>query len=123
MKIVAFDLDDVLCSRDYLHENLGVEKYKYCQPMKENILIMNQCYNSGYYVKIYTARGMTQFNGDSNLAKEKLYQITYEQLERWGAQFHELIFGKTAYDLLIDDKALNIKDLNFENILCHLNQK
>ena len=27
-----------------------------------------------------------------------------EQLNKWGAKFHELKMGKPAYDLFIDDK-------------------
>lgn len=115
MKIVAFDLDDVLCSRNIEHEEKGPDKYKYCYPIINNIKIMNECYDKGYYIKIYTARGMTQFSGDYNKIIEHLYGITYNQLVEWGAKFHELIFGKTHYDLLIDDKVRNIADIKSIN--------
>ena len=54
MIIIAFDLDDVLCYRENKYELLGLEKYKYCLPIYENINIMNACYEKGYYIKIYT---------------------------------------------------------------------
>lgn len=123
MKIIAFDLDDVLCFRDSIYEHLGPDKYQYCQPIPKNIDLMNQCYHAGYYIKIYTARGMSQFKGDVELTKTSLYQLTQNQLLTWGALYHELIFGKTHYDLLIDDKAHNIADAtSLEFIKAKLNE-
>lgn len=123
MKIIAFDLDDVLCCRDKKYEKLGVDKYQYCVPIQENIDLMNQCHDNGYYIKIYTARGMTQFNGDYKKIIEQLYQPTYDQLISWKAKFHELIFGKTHYDILIDDKVSNIKDVKtLDDIIKCLNE-
>lgn len=118
MKIIAFDLDDVLCVRDKKYEHLGVEKYLHCQPIQKYIEIMNQCYDAGYYVKIYTARGMTQFNGNVKDIELALRPITESQLKSWDAHYHELIFGKTHYELLIDDKAWNIQEINsFESLI------
>jgi hypothetical protein len=113
MKVIAFDLDDVLCFRSQEHESLGIGKYNYCQPITKFIDIMNHCYDSGFYIKIYTARGMTQLNGDVEEINKKLKELTESQLLKWGAKYHELIFGKTHYDILIDDKAWNSADINF----------
>jgi len=106
-KIVAFDLDDVLCSRPKGIEHLGIDKYKQCYPNEYYINMMNSLYDKGYYIKVYTARGMTSLNGDVPLIYEKLYARTKIQLTEWGAKFHELIMGKEHYDVLIDDKAIN----------------
>ena len=57
--------------------------------------------------RIYTAIGMSQFNGDVEKIYDMLYNKTIKQLDSWGVKFHQLIMGKTHYDLLIDDKALN----------------
>lgn len=123
MKIIAFDLDDVLCFRELKYEEEGINKYKYCLPIYKNIELINQCYNSGYYIKIYTARGMTQFSGSYEEIIKNLYDLTYLQLKSWGVNFHELIFGKTHYDLLIDDKALNISDIiDMQDIKKFLNE-
>lgn len=115
MKIIAFDLDDVLCFREKKYESAGVDKYKYCQPLMENIEIMNQCYDYGFFVKIYTARGMTQFKGDYQKIIDELYPLTETQLKSWGAKYHQLIFGKTHYELLIDDKACHINEIKSLN--------
>ncbi len=106
--ILAFDLDDCLCKRPHNIEHLGGEKYKYCSPIESMVGIVNDCYGEGHHIKIYTARGMSTYNGTNDL-------------KQWGVKYHELIMGKEHYDLLIDDKVINslrvksisdIKDFN-----------
>jgi len=110
-KILAVDLDDVLCERSSNYEYLGPLKYHYCKPIQENIDAINKLYGQGNYIVIYTARGMSQFKGDVDVIKNKLYDLTFKQLKEWGVKFDELVMGKIHYDLIIDDKALNSKDL------------
>ena len=122
MKIIAFDIDDVLCYRDKIHEQKGIEKYKYCLPIDKNIRLVNECYDNGFYIKLYTARGMSTLKSDVESIKENLLPITEQFLEKNNVKYHELIFGKTHFDLLIDDKAKNINDINtFEDIKDFLN--
>lgn len=110
--ILAFDLDDCICKRPKDKEHLGADKYKYCTPIDSMIEIVNQCYNEGHYIKIYTARGMTVFKGDVKKIYEKLFDLTYNHLKEWGVNYHELIMGKEHYDLLIDDKVINSNRVN-----------
>lgn len=112
MKIVAFDMDDVICVRPKDKESEGLLKYTYSKPIQKNIDIINECYSNGYYIKLYTARGMSQFGGDLHKIYDKLYIMTKNHLDEWGVKYHELIMGKIHYDLLIDDKALNINTIN-----------
>ena len=111
MKIIAFDIDDVICIRPKDKESEGINKYSYSQPVQKNIDIINECYKNGYYIKLYTARGMSQFNGDIFKIYDKLYLLTKTHLEEWGVKYHELIMGKIHYDLFIDDKAVNINQI------------
>jgi hypothetical protein len=104
-KVIAFDLDDVLCFRT--SDLNGIEKYQSCYPNKQMIDIVNDCYDNGAIIKIYTARGMTVFNGDVNKIYSNLYSLTFDQLNSWGVKFHELVMGKLHYDVLIDDKVVN----------------
>lgn len=113
--IIAFDLDDVLCTRDLMYESLGACKYNYCVPVDEMISIVNNLYAEGHYIKIYTARGMGQFNGDVIKVYNHLFELTKKSLEDWDVHYHELIMGKPHYDIFIDDKAINsveIKNVN-----------
>ena len=108
-KIYAFDLDDTLCFRPKEVESLGVEKYKHCLPIQEMIDICNRLYDEGNTIYIYTARGMSTLNGNLEEINTILYPQTYEDLKKWGVKFNKLIMGKLHYDLLIDDKAMDIE--------------
>jgi histidinol phosphatase-like enzyme len=105
-KIIAFDLDDVICTRPKGYEDLGVEKYRHCEPVEDMVKIVNDTYDAGYTIKIYTARGMSVFNGDTHKIYSNLYELTFNQLNDWGVKFHSLVMGKLHYDLLIDDKTV-----------------
>ncbi len=107
MKTIAFDLDDVLCH--YPSDNLPTypEYYEHAVPVNSRVEIVNELYDDGYYIKIYTARGMSVFNGDVARVYDNLYSLTKKQLDTWGVKHHELIMGKTNYDLLIDDRAIS----------------
>jgi histidinol phosphatase-like enzyme len=115
-KIIAFDLDDVICFRPEGYEDLGPKKYLYCQPYKEIIELINSLHDDGYRIVIYTARGMTQFAGNIIEIYSKLYNQTNDQLKSWGVKYHQLVMGKMHYDVLIDDKALNSHNIDKQNI-------
>jgi histidinol phosphatase-like enzyme len=109
-KIIAFDLDDTLCTRPTDKEVLGIEKYHYCEPIKEMIDLSNALYDKGHTIYIYTARGMHTLNGDVGEIYAKLYDITLASLKKWGVKHNGLYMGKMHYDLLIDDKAVGLDE-------------
>jgi histidinol phosphatase-like enzyme len=119
-KIIAFDLDDVICFRPQKYENLGMKKYDYCEPNEEIIKLVNSLYDDNNIIIIYTARGMNQCKGDVDEVYEQLYNKTLYQLKLWNIKFHKLVMGKIHYDILIDDKALNSLEINKEKIDCFL---
>lgn len=113
--IIAFDLDDTLCKTPKNFKT--IERYKYCVPIKKNISILNKCFENNFYIKIYTARGINSFNGNLKKIEKNLKKLTTSQLKKWKVNYHELIFGKQEYQLLIDDKAINVKDMkSFKNL-------
>lgn len=117
-KIYAFDLDDTLCYREPGFEHLGADKYKHCKPIEKMINKVNELHNEGHTVYIYTARGMSQFNGNLIEIYNKLYVLTLESLASWGVKHDGLIMGKLHYDYLIDDKAYSLEEFKLkENIL------
>ena len=71
------------------------------------ISIVNESYEQGNKIIIYTARGMSTFSGNVHRVYSELYELTKGQLKNWGVKHHELIMGKPHYDIIIDDKALN----------------
>jgi len=116
LKTIAFDLDDVICYRPNGYEHLGPRKYDYCQPNLEVIDLINDLYEEGSKIVIYTARGMSQFNGNVPLIYSELYTKTINQLNAWGLKYDQLVMGKIHYDVFVDDKALNYSDLTKEKI-------
>jgi histidinol phosphatase-like enzyme len=122
-KIIAFDLDDVICFRSEDYEDLGPSKYSYCQPYQEAIELVNSLYDDGYKIIIYTARGMTQFGGNVTEIYSQLYSKTIKQLDSWGLKYHQLVMGKIHYDVLVDDKVLNSNNIVKEKIVNFLSNE
>jgi hypothetical protein len=110
-KIFAVDLDDTLCVRPKNIEHLGLEKYNHCSPLLDNITRINMLYDEGNTIIIYTARGMSYFNGNINLVYSNLYELTKKQLIAWKVKHHQLVMGKIHYDMLIDDKCMRPEEL------------
>ena len=117
LKTIAFDLDDVICSRSNRYENLGPKKYDYCEPDQSIIDLVNFLYEQGNKIVIYTARGMSQYKGNVSLIYSELYSKTIQQLNDWGLKYDQLVMGKIHYDLLVDDKALNSSNITKETII------
>ena len=109
--IVAFDIDGTLCKLISKNSN-GINKYKHAKPDYKNIKHVNLLFEEGHYIKIYTARGMTTFNKNLQKIKNKYLKLTIKQLKDWNVNYNELIFGKESYDYLIDDKVINVSDIN-----------
>ncbi len=101
-KIFCFDLDNTIC-------NTSGNKYKLSSPKKKIIQLINQLYENGHYIKIYTARYMGRSNDKISLAKKKGKAFTEMQLKKWELKYHKLIMGKPSFDILIDDKAIFFK--------------
>jgi hypothetical protein len=105
MKIFV-DIDETICTNDV------DRNYSNALPITENIKKINKLYDDGYEITYWSARGSgTGINW---------YNITYKQFDDWGVKYHHLNLGeKPIFDLLIDDKAVNIKGIDFDK-LCNL---
>ena len=97
-KILCFDLDNVLCKTSN-------NNYKKSNPIKKNIKVVNQLFQRGYYIKIFTARYMGRNNENIIKAKKEGLSLTTKQLKKWNVKYHNLIFGKPSFDIYIDDKS------------------
>tara|TARA_B100000035_G_C20684206_1_gene415328 strand:- start:123 stop:434 length:312 start_codon:yes stop_codon:yes gene_type:complete len=96
MKIFV-DIDDTIC---YYEQTDNKKKdYSIALPYKERIMKINDLFDKGHKIIYWTARG--------SVTQKLWFNITYDQLKRWGCKFHELRMGKPAYDLFIDDKNIN----------------
>jgi hypothetical protein len=90
--IYCFDIDGTICS-------LTDGKYKKAKPIPNRIKLVNKLYDAGNTILYFTARGST--------TGIDWREITKNQLEAWGAKYHELHLGKPHYDVYVGDKALN----------------
>ena len=62
---------------------------------------------------MFTARGMTRFNGNIEAVNNEYGQFTKEQIDGWGLKYHRLLMGKPAGEIYVDDRG--IRDSNFFN--------
>ncbi len=89
---IFFDIDKTIFHTE------GVN-YDEVFPIQKHINIVNELYRKGHTITMWTARG--------SLSNKCFFEITYQQLKTHGVCFHELRLGKPAFDVLIDDKAVN----------------
>lgn len=93
MQNIYVDIDNTICKTN------GTD-YESSEPIYENIEKINKLFDEGNQITYYTARG--------SVSKIDWYELTKSQLDSWGCKYHNLSVGKKpAYDLLIDDKAIN----------------
>tara|TARA_B100001057_G_scaffold14582_1_gene13874 strand:- start:138 stop:470 length:333 start_codon:yes stop_codon:yes gene_type:complete len=100
MKTLCFDIDGVICNNTW-------GDYEKAIPNKDVIKKINNLYEKGYLIKIFTARYMGRSNENIQGAYDLGFDFTHKQLRNWGIKFHELIMGKPSFDILIDDKAIS----------------
>jgi len=95
MKIFV-DIDNTICITNK-------ENYINASPLIDNINIINELFNKGHEITYWTARGSgTGINWES---------LTISQLHKWNCLYHNILFHKPIYDIFIDDKAIDIKNI------------
>ena len=96
-KQFVFDIDGVIALK---REDLD---YGQALPNEKMIAIVNQLYDMGNRIVLFTARGyVTGIDWE---------QITKQQMRDWGVKYHELKMGKPNADFYIDDRSLDMKFL------------
>ena len=94
--VIYIDIDETICIGN------GSGDYSNAVPIKEAIDKSNELYDKGHTIVYWTARGTITYID--------WREITENQFKDWGVKYHELKFGKPAYDLFIDDKNMNSKE-------------
>ncbi len=98
---ICCDIDGVIAMKT--PEN----NYCLATPMKQNIRLINQLYQSGHEIVLFTARGYA--------TGLDWREVTQKQLVDWGVCYHKLLFGKPNADIYIDDKFMELNVL--ENLI------
>ena len=92
-KIYAFDLDGTLCQERKTFE-------KCLAAPKQNVIdVANKLYDEGNTIIIFTARSWSE------------HKMTEYWLKENKVKYHQLICGKPIYNVFVDDRALNVKDI------------
>ena len=99
----VFDIDGTICS------NTGGD-YDKAEPLQERIDKINQLHADGHVIVFQTARGMGRSGNSFVYAHEAFYDLTRQQLLKWGVKFDSLFLGKPAGDFYIDDKGISDGD-------------
>ena len=100
-KTYCFDMDGTIC-------NTIDKQYAKATPYKLMVDKINELYENGNKIVIYTARGTT--------SGVDYHDLNLSQLKDWGIKYHNLIDkNKPHFDLLIDDKAINVKTWREQN--------
>jgi capsule biosynthesis phosphatase len=102
-KTICFDIDNVICKTNFTKD------YSKSVPIKKNIKFINEAYNNGHNIILYTARYMGRCNGNLRKVNKLIKPLTLKQLENWKVKYHKIYFGKPSFDLFIDDKSLFFK--------------
>lgn len=100
----VFDIDGVIAMK---REDLD---YGQAGPNERMIRIVNQLYEWGNQIVLFTARGYV--TGIDWRA------VTEKQMKDWGVKYHELYMGKPNADFYVDDKMLDLKFL-YEELGAH----
>lgn len=90
-----FDLDGTICYTKYT-----LDKWDYINsiPRMDIIERINELYDMGEHITIFTARG--------SIIKSDWMTITLNQLKGWGVKYHELKFGKPGGEIYVDDRTI-----------------
>ena len=94
--LIYVDIDETICKSPEDRD------YSKAVPIPNRINKINGLYDQGDTIFYWTARG--------TVSGIDWREVTEKQFEEWGVKYHELHFGKPAYDLFIDDKNMKSDD-------------
>lgn len=110
MKYVI-DIDGTICDKPECREDCD---YHMTVPKLDRISKINKLYDEGNQIIYFTARGMGRSGDNADLSKRMFYELTKDQLDRWGCKYHKLVLGKPSGDYYVDDKGINANEF-FKN--------
>lgn len=110
-KVIIVDFDGTLClfEKDTSAENIpkGI-------PNIPLINKLNELYNKGYEIEIYTARGHNSCKSREE-AKEKYESIIKDWLNKHNVKYSKLSFQKPYARVYIDDRAIRPSEIYILN--------
>jgi capsule biosynthesis phosphatase len=99
---ICFDLDNTLVTYPCISGD-----YTTVKPINNTISLLNRLYSEGHTIIIYTARRMQTHNSNIGAVMKDIGRITFDTLDNFNIQYHEIVFGKPIADIYIDDRSVN----------------
>jgi uncharacterized HAD superfamily protein len=91
---LIIDLDGTICTEEKTFSR------SLAKPLPGAIEGVNQLYDEGHIVIIYSARSWSE------------YEMTAHWLRTNGVRYHQLVMGKPVGDVWIDDRAIRFRSWN-----------
>ena len=99
---IVYDLDNTLC--------VG-RPYHLAKPVPGAADHLRKIKDEGHTIIINTGRGMESCKANQGKVMAEIGRLTLNQLDAWGFEYDEIYFGKPSGDVYIDDKGLNVVNL------------
>lgn len=106
-KVIIVDFDDTLC----LHAGYDKSNIVKGEPNLPLILKLNELFDRGYSIQIYTARGHIS-TGTRKEADARYRLVIQEWLQKYGVKYSHLTFNKPLGIIYIDDKSVRPDELD-----------
>ena len=107
-KTIIVDCDGVIADKNHGGD------YAKAGPLQHGIDQVNQLYDMGYTITLYTARYGDRASGNIHKQYEMGYKEWTDWLEKHGVKYHHAYMGKPAGIMYIDDKAARVNGDNEE---------
>jgi capsule biosynthesis phosphatase len=109
------DIDGTICQASLLED--GSYDYPNAIPFPRVIERINELYETGNTIVLFTARGMRTHKGNVKKIKENVQPILEDWLSRHGVNYHELIVGKPWGEnvIYVDNRNLSLKSFTYDN--------
>jgi len=101
-KKIIVDCDGVIADKNHGGD------YSQAGPLQHGIDQVNEMYNMGYEITLYTARYGDREHGNIHMQYERGYKEWTDWLDKHGVKYHHAFMGKPAGVLYIDDKAARV---------------
>lgn len=93
MCIIAVDIDDTICSS--ISKHYAKREIKKCKPYKHMIRVVNDLYDRGNFIYLYTHRH------DCCERQTKIW------LKKHKVKYNDIVFYKLGADVYLDNRALS----------------
>ena len=101
-KTIIVDCDGVIADKNHGGD------YAKAGPLQHGIDQVNEMYDMGYTITLYTARYGDRASGNIHKQYEMGYKEWTDWLEKHGVKYHHAYMGKPAGIMYIDDKAARV---------------